>query len=115
MFSGYWKRPELNKETFTDDGYFKTGDIFRVDEVDNYYCTDRIKELIKYSTSSRVPFALSNQNTDPLHQRASKYPPPSSKPASSAARTSPTRASSASGTRSSTPKCPVRTFSSQPA
>ncbi|KAL7962669.1 hypothetical protein V8C34DRAFT_301101 [Trichoderma compactum] len=28
VFSGYWKRPELNKEAFTEDGWYRTGDIF---------------------------------------------------------------------------------------
>ena len=27
VFLEYWKRPEATKEAFTDDGWFKTGDI----------------------------------------------------------------------------------------
>ncbi|OAQ65775.2 4-coumarate-CoA ligase 2 [Pochonia chlamydosporia 170] len=27
VFQGYWKRPDLNSDTFTEDGWFKTGDI----------------------------------------------------------------------------------------
>lgn len=49
VFGGYWNRPELNKDTFTEDGWFKTGDVVLVDKVGNFYITDRMKELIKYS------------------------------------------------------------------
>uniref|UniRef100_A0A1J3I6P3 Malonate--CoA ligase n=1 Tax=Noccaea caerulescens TaxID=107243 RepID=A0A1J3I6P3_NOCCA len=36
MFKEYWNLPEVTKESFTEDGYFKTGDSGRVDE-DGYY------------------------------------------------------------------------------
>lgn len=52
VFQGYWKRPDLQKEVFTNDGWFKTGDVFCIDDKGNFYITDRIKELIKYSKSS---------------------------------------------------------------
>lgn len=32
MTRGYYKRDDLNKETFTEDGWFKTGDIGQVRE-----------------------------------------------------------------------------------
>jgi len=50
IFQGYWNKPELNKDTFTEDGWYKTGDVFYVCPKGNYYITDRMKELIKYST-----------------------------------------------------------------
>lgn len=49
VFGGYFKAPDKTKETFSSDGYFKTGDIFKVDKYGNYFCVDRLKELIKYS------------------------------------------------------------------
>ncbi|UKZ81235.1 hypothetical protein TrVFT333_009007 [Trichoderma virens FT-333] len=52
VFSGYWKRPELNKENFTEDGWYKTGDIFYCCPKGNFYITDRKKELIKYRLPS---------------------------------------------------------------
>lgn len=58
MFSGYWKRPDLQKDTFTEDGWFKTGDVFYVDDKGNLYITDRIKELIKYSAFSHAPLLV---------------------------------------------------------
>ncbi|KAL4290022.1 hypothetical protein GQ457_14G006210 [Hibiscus cannabinus] len=32
LFKEYWKLPQLTKESFTHDGFFKTGDACRVDE-----------------------------------------------------------------------------------
>ena len=52
MFSGYFKDLGRTKEALSSDGYFKTGDVFRRDKHGNYYCVDRLKELIKYSKSS---------------------------------------------------------------
>ncbi|KAJ4957451.1 hypothetical protein NE237_024562 [Protea cynaroides] len=36
LFEEYWKKPEVTKESFTDGGFFKTGDTVMVDE-DGYY------------------------------------------------------------------------------
>jgi fatty-acyl-CoA synthase len=44
--SGYWNRPETNSELFTEDGWFKTGDIAQRDEEGFIFITDRIKDLI---------------------------------------------------------------------
>jgi acyl-CoA synthetase (AMP-forming)/AMP-acid ligase II len=30
VFDGYWKSPEANAEVFTEDGFFKTGDVFEI-------------------------------------------------------------------------------------
>ncbi|KAL2271165.1 hypothetical protein VTJ83DRAFT_536 [Remersonia thermophila] len=49
VFPGYFKRPELTKDAFSPDGFFKTGDVFRRDKHGNFYCVDRLKELIKYN------------------------------------------------------------------
>jgi len=49
VFPGYLNRPELQKDTFSPCGYFKTGDIGYFDNKGNLYITDRLKELIKYS------------------------------------------------------------------
>ncbi|XP_044483960.1 probable CoA ligase CCL8 isoform X2 [Mangifera indica] len=36
LFKEYWKLPEVTENSFTDDGFFKTGDTGRVDE-DGYF------------------------------------------------------------------------------
>ncbi|KAK3362223.1 hypothetical protein B0T25DRAFT_442971 [Lasiosphaeria hispida] len=49
VFKGYLNNTERTKAAFSPDGYFKTGDVFRRDKYGNYYCVDRLKELIKYN------------------------------------------------------------------
>lgn len=46
VFTGYFKSQEENKETFTEDGFFKTGDKARKDELGNITITGRIKDII---------------------------------------------------------------------
>ena len=42
---GYWRKPEETARAF-DEGWFKTGDLGRVDPDGYYYLTDRIKHII---------------------------------------------------------------------
>jgi len=42
---GYWRKPEETGKTF-EKGWFKSGDLGRVDEDGYYYLTDRIKHII---------------------------------------------------------------------
>mgnify|MGYP005845906055 CR=1 FL=1 len=42
---GYWRKPKETAETF-HDGWFRTGDLGKVDEDGYYYLTDRIKHII---------------------------------------------------------------------
>ena len=46
VFTGYFKSEEENKKIFTKDGYFKTGDLARIDERGVITVTGRIKETI---------------------------------------------------------------------
>jgi 2,3-dihydroxybenzoate-AMP ligase len=46
IFSGYFKSAEDNKKTFTSDGFFKTGDLAKIDESGTMTITGRIKETI---------------------------------------------------------------------
>jgi len=43
--SGYWRKPRETAEAF-EQGWFKTGDLGKVDEDGYYYLTDRIKNII---------------------------------------------------------------------
>ncbi|MDO4764022.1 MAG: long-chain fatty acid--CoA ligase [Flavobacteriaceae bacterium] len=46
---GYFKNEEQTQEAFTEDGYFKTGDIGHIDEEGFLIITDRKKEMFKTS------------------------------------------------------------------
>ncbi|KAK2594473.1 hypothetical protein QQS21_007820 [Conoideocrella luteorostrata] len=54
---GYHNNPEANKSSFTEDGWFKTGDILRI-ENDQLFIVDRKKELIKYKGLQVAPAEL---------------------------------------------------------
>ncbi len=48
VFAGYWQNDEATKKEFTEDGWFKTGDIGKIE--DGFLSiTDRKKELMKTS------------------------------------------------------------------
>mgnify|MGYP002661612036 FL=1 len=46
VFKGYWRMPEKTAEEFTADGYFKTGDVGKVDERGYTVIVGRSKDLI---------------------------------------------------------------------
>jgi malonyl-CoA/methylmalonyl-CoA synthetase len=46
MFKGYWRNPEATREAFTEDGFFKTGDIGEIGDDGTLAIRGRIKELI---------------------------------------------------------------------
>lgn len=46
VFSGYWARPEATAEAFTADGWFKTGDLGRLDDEGFLTLVDRKKDMV---------------------------------------------------------------------
>jgi len=46
VFSGYWERPDANAEAFTEDGFFRTGDLGSIDEDGYVRIVGRARELI---------------------------------------------------------------------
>jgi long-chain acyl-CoA synthetase len=47
LMLGYYKEPELSRETFTADGWLRTGDMGQVDAQGNLHITGRVKDLFK--------------------------------------------------------------------
>lgn len=46
VFHGYWNRPDANAETFTVDGWMRTGDVAYLDDAGFLFIVDRIKDLV---------------------------------------------------------------------
>ena len=46
VFGGYWKRPELTATEFTPDGFFRTGDLGRLDADGYLHLVGRAKDLV---------------------------------------------------------------------
>ncbi|KAJ5785294.1 AMP dependent CoA ligase [Penicillium pulvis] len=55
---GYINDSEATAKTFTEDGWVKSGDILKVDENQNFWVTDRLKEMIKYKGFQVAPSEL---------------------------------------------------------
>ncbi|WWC69937.1 uncharacterized protein I206_103881 [Kwoniella pini CBS 10737] len=47
IFKGYYKRPDLDEESFTKDGWFKTGDVGQWNKDGTLSIIDRLKNLVK--------------------------------------------------------------------
>lgn len=59
---GYYKNPELTAESYTPDGYFKTGDRGEYDEQGRLKITGRVKELFKTTKGKYIaPVPIENK------------------------------------------------------
>ena len=65
---GYWNRPDAAADAFTEDGWFRTGDVGGFNELGLLSIKGRIKEIIVTSTGEKVPPADLEAaiETDPL-------------------------------------------------
>ena len=45
IMKGYLRNPKANAETFTQDGWMKTGDVCVLDEDGDMFVVDRVKEV----------------------------------------------------------------------
>ena len=52
---GYWQRPDTHAETFTDDGFLRTGDIATMDADGFFRIVDRKKDMILVSGFNVFP------------------------------------------------------------
>lgn len=55
VMAGYWQNPEATAQAFTADGYFKTGDIGKMDEAGYTRIIDRKKDMILVSGFNVYP------------------------------------------------------------
>lgn len=55
IMAGYWNRPEATAEVLDADGWFRTGDIGRLDEDGYLYIVDRMKDLILHGGYNVYP------------------------------------------------------------
>jgi len=54
VMSGYYRNPEANREAFTGDGWFRSGDMGRFDKEGHLYIVGRRKDVIKLPSGKNV-------------------------------------------------------------
>ncbi|MEM7176725.1 MAG: AMP-binding protein [Pseudomonadota bacterium] len=72
VFPGYWQRPDATKEAFTEDGFFKTGDIAIFDPEGRVKIVDRKKDMIIVSGFNVYPTEIEGvvAEMDQVHECA---------------------------------------------
>lgn len=53
-FTGYYKNPEADKEVFTEEGWFRTGDLGIIDSEDTLFLVGRCKSMLLASNGQNV-------------------------------------------------------------
>ncbi|HEY7184799.1 MAG TPA: AMP-binding protein, partial [Blastocatellia bacterium] len=54
VMPGYWRNPEADREAFTEDGWFRSGDLGRFDSQEHLYITGRKKDVIVLPSGNNV-------------------------------------------------------------
>ena len=54
VFAGYYKNPEATAEAFTEDGWFRSGDLGTIDKNGNLYIVGRAKDVIVLPSGKNV-------------------------------------------------------------
>lgn len=55
VMTGYWRRPDATRDAMTADGFFRTGDLARRDELGRFCIVDRKKDMILVSGFNVYP------------------------------------------------------------
>ena len=58
VMKGYLNNPDATRASIDADGFFHSGDIGHIDDHDEYFIVDRLKELIKYKGFQVAPAEL---------------------------------------------------------
>lgn len=71
VMMGYWQNQQATKDSFTADGWLKTGDCGKIDEDGFIYIIGRIKEILVLANGEKVPPAdmESAISEDPLFEQ----------------------------------------------
>jgi long-chain acyl-CoA synthetase len=54
VFKGYYKNEAETNKAITEDGWFRTGDIFAVDEMGRFRMIDRVKNVLKLAQGEYI-------------------------------------------------------------
>jgi len=52
---GYWKNDQATKDSFTKDGWLKSGDKARIDDDGHVYITGRLKDILVLANGEKIP------------------------------------------------------------
>src|SRR3954449_5758649 len=63
VMKGCWRRPEATAEAIDADGWFRTGDIARVDDDGDFFIVDRKKEIVIRGGFNVSPRARSRRSS----------------------------------------------------
>lgn len=55
VMKGYWNKPEETRQVLSESGWFRTGDMGRMDEAGYFYIVDRKKDMINVSGFNVYP------------------------------------------------------------
>ena len=64
MFDGYFDNPEATAEVFTDDGWFRTGDLAEADDDGFYSIVGRVKDVIRTGGETVSPAEVEGHLAD---------------------------------------------------
>lgn len=72
LFSGYWQKEEATRAVFSEDGFFRTGDLGRIDEDGFIFIAGRANDLVKNAGGKYVALGkiAATLQTQPIIQYA---------------------------------------------